>query len=377
MTRPPRIYLSPPHVGDEERRLLLEAFDSNWIAPLGPHVDAFQREFAEFVGAPRAIAVSSGTAALHLALLVAGVGRGDEVVVSTLTFAGSVFPICYLGAHPVLLDSEELSWNLDPDLLEEYLESCAQANRLPKAIVPVHLYGHTANMERIGALGERFGITVIEDAAEALGATFYGKHAGTMAELGIYSFNGNKLLNTSGGGMIVARNPAVLDRVLKLATQAREPVIHYEHNEIGYNYRLSNLLAAVGRGQLRWLEERLRGRETVQQRYAEGFRGVPGIRLQANAGWGRHAYWLSVVELGPAFGASPESVRLSLEAENIEARPIWKPMHLQPVFASERSVLNGVSDRLFGTGLCLPSGSSLTAAQQARVIDCVLAARPA
>jgi dTDP-4-amino-4,6-dideoxygalactose transaminase len=375
MDVPARLFLSPPHVGTAERRLLLEAFDSNWIAPLGPQVDAFQAEFAAFVGTPTALAVSSGTAALHLALLAAGVGAGDDVIVSTLTFAGSVFPITYLGARPVLIDSERRSWNLDPDLLDEYLEDAAKRNRLPKAIVPVHLYGHAADMDRIVASGKRHGIPIVEDAAEALGATHSGRLLGAIGEFGIFSFNGNKMLNTSGGGMIVAKNPDALARMLKLATQAREPAIHYEHREIGYNYRLSNLLAAIGRGQLQWIEDRIRAREAVQARYADAFREVPGLRMQPNAGWGRHAYWLSVIEIHDEYGVSPERLRFALEARNIEARPMWKPMHLQPIFATARAVLSGVSDDLFARGLCLPSGSSMTAADQARVIECVLAAR--
>lgn len=377
MTTRPRLYLSPPHMGPRERELLLDAFDSNWVAPLGPHVEKFQSEFAAYVGAPRAIALSSGTAALHLALLVSGVEAGDDVLVSSLTFAGSVNPIRYLGANPVFIDSEPRSWNLDPDLVESYLRSADARGKRPKAIVPVHLYGQVADMAPILELGARYGVPVIEDAAEALGATYNGRAAGTLGGLGIYSFNGNKVITTSGGGMIVAEDDRLLDRVLKLATQAREPAAHYEHREIGFNYRLSNLLAAVGRGQLAALEDRLAARAAVFKRYEEALAGIAGLELQPDAGWGRHARWLSTVLIDPArFGRTREEVRLALEEENIESRPLWKPMHLQPVYADAVTVLNGVSARLFEHGLCLPSGSAMTVEDQARVIDRIASLAP-
>lgn len=365
-----RLYLSPPHVGAEERALLLEAFDSNWVAPLGPHVDAFQEEFARYVGAQRAVALASGTAAIHLALLALGVGPGDDVVVSTLTFAGSVFPIRYVGATPVLVDSDERSWNLDPALLERYIKDAARRKRLPKAVIPVHLYGQTADMDAIREIAARHGIPVIEDAAEALGASYRGRQAGTLGELGIYSFNGNKVITTSGGGMVVGSDPRLLDRILKLATQAREPFPHYEHREVGYNYRLSNLLAALGRGQLARIEDRVEARRRIFEWYHEELADVPGVTLQPEAGWGRHSRWLTVVQLDPAVLASDrEDLRRALEAEDIEARPLWKPMHLQPVFADAPRVLNGVSDRLFARGLCLPSGTAMERSDVARTSE--------
>lgn len=369
---PERVYLSPPHVGERARAHLLDAFDSNWIAPLGPHVERFQAEFAAYIGVERAVALSSGTAALHLALLVSGIGPGDEVIVSTLTFAGSVNPIRYVGATPVFVDSEWSSWNLDPQLLSDYLSKADRRGRRPKAIVPVHLYGQVANMEAILAIADRYGVPVIEDAAEAIGGTFGARHAGTMGAMGIYSFNGNKVITTSGGGMIVARDARLLDRVLKLATQAREPAPHYEHREIGYNYRLSNLLAAVGRGQLTELPDRLAARAEVFARYAEAFADIEGLSLQPDAGWGRHSRWLTAIQVDPAlFGTDRERLRLALEAENIESRPLWKPMHRQPAYEGSPGVLTGVSDQLFACGLCLPSGSSLQLRDQARVIEVV------
>lgn len=373
MTASERLYLSPPHMGQEERRLLLEAFDSNWVAPLGPHVDAFQEEFADYVGVKRAVALSSGTAALHLALIALGIGPGDEVLVSTLTFAGSVNPIRYVGATPVLIDSESRSWNMDPALVESYLTGAAKRGKLPKAIVPVHLYGQVADMGPIQAMAERYGIPVIEDAAEALGGTYHGRKAGTMSKVAIFSFNGNKVITTSGGGMVVSDDDRLLDHILKLATQAREPAPHYEHVEIGYNYRLSNLLAAVGRGQMQVLESRIEARRRIFDRYAEALTGVPGITLQADAGWGRHTRWLTTILVDArTFGASREELRQALERLNIESRPFWKPMHLQPVYASAPHVLSGVSDHLFAQGLCLPSGSAMSEEDQKRVIAEVL-----
>ncbi len=359
-------------MGPAERELLLEAFDSNWVAPLGPHVDAFQTEFAEYVGVPRAVALSSGTAALHLAFIALGIGPGDDVIVSSLTFAGSVNPIRYVGANPVLIDAETRSWNLDPELVVDYLKRAAKSGKMPKAIVPVHLYGQVADMDPINEIAAYYGIPVIEDAAEALGGTYKGRNAGAMSRLAIFSFNGNKVITTSGGGMIVGADNKVLDHILKLATQAREPAPHYEHTEIGYNYRLSNLLAAVGRGQMQVLESRIDARRKIFDRYALMLDGIPGLTLQPDAGWGRHTRWLTTVLIDPVqFGATREELRLALEAINIESRPFWKPMHLQPVFAGATAVLSGVSDTLFAQGLCLPSGSAMSDSDQSRVVTVI------
>jgi pyridoxal phosphate-dependent aminotransferase EpsN len=369
---PDRVYLSAPHMAGTEERLVADAFASNWIAPLGPHVDAFEREFAAAVDAPHAVALSSGTAALHLALQLCGVVAGDEVVVSTLTFAASAYPITYLGARPVFVDSERASWNMDPALLEEAVESRVRAGRPPRAVVLVHLYGQSADVDPIAAVCRRHGIPLVEDAAEALGATYRGRAPGSFGQAGVFSFNGNKIITTSGGGMLVARSGEMAAHARKLATQARDPAPHYEHSEVGYNYRLSNVLAAIGRGQLAVLPERVAARRANFAYYARALGGLPGVQLQPEAPWGMHSRWLTCLTLDPAaFGADRERVRLALEAENIEARPLWKPMHLQPVFAGLPCHGGAVAADLFERGLCLPSGSSLTEADLARVARAV------
>ena len=372
MTAYPRIYLSSPHMGGEEERLVADAFASNWIAPLGPHVDAFETEFCAATGARHAAAVSSGTAALHLALILSGVGPGDEVVVSTLTFSASVNPILYLGATPVFVDSEPGSWNVDPALLAEAVKARVRAGRTPKAVILVHLYGQSADVDPVVELCERHGITLIEDAAEALGATYRGRTPGTFGRFGIYSFNGNKIITTSGGGMLVSDDADAIAHARKLATQARDTAAHYQHSEIGYNYRLSNVLAAIGRGQLRVLDDRVAARRANFDFYRRELGGLPGWELMPEAPWGTHSRWLTCVTIDPAeFGADREEVRLALEAENIEARPVWKPMHKQPVFARYPVFGGGVAEDLFLRGLCLPSGSNLTEGELARVVEAV------
>jgi dTDP-4-amino-4,6-dideoxygalactose transaminase len=369
-----RIYLSPPHLSGLEEAFLKEALDSGWIAPLGPQVEAFEREFAEAVGVPHALAVSSGTAAIHLALLAAGVEPGDEVVVSTLTFAASAFPVLYIGARPIFVDSERRSWNMDPHLLAEFLERRAKVGRLPKAVILVHLYGQSADIDPIQQLCEAYGVALIEDAAEALGSTYKGRSPGTLGVAGIYSFNGNKIITTSGGGMLVSSDVKLIAHARKLATQAREPVPWYEHAEVGYNYRLSNLLAAVGRAQLRTLEDRVQARRRIFERYVAGLSDLPGLTFQPEAPWGRHTRWLTVITLDPeAFGRTPEEVRRALEEQGIETRPVWKPMHLQPVFREAETVGGEVAEELFARGLCLPSGSSLSLEDQDRVIEAIRA----
>jgi dTDP-4-amino-4,6-dideoxygalactose transaminase len=364
----PRVYLSTPHMSGEEQALIAEAFASNWIAPLGPHVDGFQFEFGKVVGSPHAVALSSGTAALHLALHLLGVGPDDEVMVSTLTFAASVNPIRYLGATPIFIDSERTSWNMDPALLADALEKRARKNRLPKAVVVVHLYGQTADMDPIVELCRKYEVALIEDAAEALGATYKGRAAGTFGQAGIYSFNGNKIITTAGGGMLVSPDAALIAHALKLATQARDPAPHYEHTEIGFNYRMTNVLAAIGRAQLKVLEERVAARRGNFEFYQSELGDLPGIEFMPEAGWGRHNRWLTTLTIDPRqFGADREVVRLALEAENIEARPVWKPMHQQPVFAAHPVVGGAVADDLFRDGLCLPSGSNLTESELERV----------
>ena len=358
----------------DEASLVAEAFASNWIAPLGPHVDAFQQEFARAVDSPNALALASGTAALHLALLLAGVQQGDDVLVSTLTFAASANPIRYLGGSPVFIDSERVSWNMDPALLDDELRRRALRGRLPRAVVLVHLYGQSANLDPIVDACDRYGVTLIEDAAEALGATYRGRAPGTFGRFGVYSFNGNKIITTSGGGMLVTPEPALATHALKLATQARDEAPHYQHSEIGYNYRMSNVLAAIGRGQLRHLEERVVARRRNFDFYVRALGSLPGITFMPEAPWGRHTRWLTTLTIDPhEFGADRETVRLALAEENIEARPLWKPMHCQPVFASCRTVGGSVAESLFENGLCLPSGSNLTATDLARVVEVVLA----
>ncbi len=368
MSKGTRIYLSSPHMGSDELALVTEAFASNWIAPLGPHVDAFEREFAQCVGSPHAAALSSGTAALHLSLRLAGVAPGDEVFCSTFTFSASANPIVYEGARPVFIDSETQSWNMDPARLAEALADRAMQNRLPKAVIVVHLYGQAADIDPIAALCEHYGVTLIEDAAEALGTTYKGIAPGTRGRMGIYSFNGNKIITTSGGGMMVSRDEALVARARFLATQARDPAPHYEHSQIGFNYRLSNVLAAIGRGQLRVLPQRVEARRANCAFYQNAFANMPGIAFMPEAPWGRSSRWLTCVTIEPEkFGTDRETLRLAMLAENIEARPVWKPMHLQPVFAGCERFGGDVAADLFTRGLCLPSGSNLTAEDLTRV----------
>ncbi len=369
---PERIYLSPPHLGEEEMDLVTAAIASNWVAPAGPDLEAFEREFEAAVGARHAVAVSSGTAALHLALQLSGVGPGDVVLASTLTFAASVNPIRYVGATPHFVDSERRSWNMDPDLFREAVESLARRGRPPKAVVLVHLLGQAADIDPIQETCAEYGVTLIEDAAEALGATYRGRAPGTFGAFGIFSFNGNKIITTSGGGMLLACDADQAAHARKLATQAREPALHYEHTEVGYNYRMSNILAALGRGQLRALEDRVRARRWVFDSYHEALNEEPGLEFMPEASWGRSTRWLTCLTVDPgAFGADRTEIIEHLADENIEARPVWKPMHQQPVFEGFDFTGGEVADDLFDRGLCLPSGSAMTEDDLARVIDIV------
>ena len=367
---PIRIFLSPPDMGPQERELLLEAFDSNWIAPLGPHVDAFEREMADYVGAGHAVALSSGTAALHLALLLHGVQPGDRVLCPTLTFVATANAIRYVGAEPVFVDADSATWNLDVDLVEAELRAGADAGQPYAAVVSVDLYGRCCDYDALEAVCADAEVPLIEDAAEALGATYRGRRAGTFGDAGVLSFNGNKILTTSGGGMLLTDDGEVAARARHLATQAREPAPHYEHVEVGFNYRLSNLLAAVGRGQLRHLDERVARRRAIQERYRQRLGGLPGVTMMPPPD-DDHApnAWLTCLTIDPTVGRSDrEQVRTRLRSLGIEARPVWKPMHLQPVFASTRCVGGGDEAAvLFGHGLCLPSGSALTSEQQDEV----------
>lgn len=364
-----RIYLSAPDPAGTELELLRDAVESNWLAPLGPHVDAFEAEMAARLDVPHALALSSGTAALHLALEVLGVGAGDEVFCSTLTFAATANAIRYLGAIPVFIDSEARSWNVDPALLASALDEAAARNQLPKAVIAVDLYGQCADLDPILAACRRHGVPLVEDAAEALGATYRGRPAGSFGDLSILSFNGNKIITTSGGGMLLSRNPKWLARARHLATQAREPVRHYEHESVGYNYRLSNLLAAVGRAQLRDLDRRVAVRRAINHRYRTALSDLPGWQFLPEAEFGTSTCWLTCATVGSE--RERELILDGLAELDIEARPVWKPMHMQPVFRAHRAVGGAIAERLFRNGLCLPSGSGLDTADLDRVIAAV------
>jgi dTDP-4-amino-4,6-dideoxygalactose transaminase len=367
-----QILLSTPHMGDRELEFVKEAFDTNWIAPVGPHVDAFEQEFCQVVGAQHAAAVSSGTAALHLALRLIGIEPGDEVFCSTLTFIATASPITYLGAKPVFIDSDRTSWNLDPGLLKDALDRRARLGKLPKALVLVHLYGQSADIEPILKACDRYDIPVIEDAAESLGATYKGRSPGIFGRIGIYSFNGNKIITTSGGGMLVSDDSDIVAKARFLATQARDPAPHYQHSEIGYNYRLSNVLAGIGRGQLRVLGERVNARRRNFEVYQQALGHLPGIEFMPEAAFGRATRWLTCLTIDPAaFGADREKVRIELAKQQIEARPVWKPLHLQPVFDGCECIGGAVAEDLFERGLCLPSGSNLTLEDLERVIQAI------
>ncbi len=396
-----RLFLSPPHLGGEELDFVHEAIASNYIAPLGPMVDAFEREFAAYTGIPHCVALASGTAAMHLALRELGVGPGDEVLASTLTFIGSVTPATFLGASVAFIDADEESWNMSPGLLAEELAECARRGKLPKVVIPTDLYGQCCDLERIKQVCARYEIPLVADAAEAMGARFYQRgegrgergedggavafcdlpcslspsllhHAGFGARAAVYSFNGNKIMTTSGGGMLASPDARLIEHARKLSQQARDPAPHYEHTEIGYNYRMSNILAAIGRGQLRVLEERVAAKRRVFERYRQLLADLPGITFMPEPAFSRSNRWLTVILLNPTeSGSTPEQIRLALEAENIESRPVWKPMHRQPVFKHCRIRGGGVSERLFEQGLCLPSGTAMTDADQDRVVGII------
>ena len=369
-----RVFLSPPDVGDEERRMLLEAFDSNWIAPIGPDIDAFEGEMAARVGVAHAVALSSGTAALHLALLLAGVERGDEVLVPSFTFIASAAAVTYVGAKPVFVDCSADSWNIDPALVEQVLAERTALGRRPSAVIAVDLYGEAADYAALASVCDRFEVPLIEDSAEALGATYGGRAAGSFGVAGIFSFNGNKIITTSGGGMLVTDSPQLAAQTRHLATQAREPFSHYEHITVGYNYRLSNLLAALGRAQLRRLDSHMERRQRIDAAYVEGLSGLQGVSFMPRTEEGTSNFWLTCVTIDPeAFGADREAIRLALEAHDIESRPTWKPLHLQPAFTGIDLVGTGHCTKVFDRGLCLPTGSALSPSDQSRVIEIVTA----
>jgi len=365
----PRLYLSPPDIGQSDIEHVLEAFQSNWVAPVGPNLDLFEKEFAALVGSGHAVALASGTAALHLALRLAGVGPGDEVLCSSLTFVASAAPVVQLGARPVFIDSEELSWNMDPAIACEVIERKAAAGRAPKALVLVHLYGQSADIDPIRRCCEKHGVKLIEDAAEALGATYGDRCPGSFGLAGVHSFNGNKIITTSGGGMLVTDDAEFARQARFLASQARDPAVHYQHSVLGYNYRLSNICASIGLGQITRLSAKVTCRRGHFREYARAFADLPGVVMQPEAPWGQSTRWLTCLTVDPAAaGLAREDLRLALEAQDIESRPIWKPLHLQPVFAGAEHHGRGVSDRLFERGLCLPSGAAMSREDRDRVI---------
>lgn len=362
-------------MGGAELDWVRQAFADNFIAPVGPQLTAFEKRFCEITGFPHAVAVSSGTAAMHLALHILGVGPGDIVLASSLTFIGSVGPIAHQGATPVFVDCDE-SFNLDPGLLEKEVEHWVRQGRVPKAIVPTDLYGEPCDMEAILAIANRHGIPVVDDAAEALGATRGGCSVGRGARAAVFSYNGNKIITTSGGGMLASDDGSLIERARYLATQTRDPVPHFEHREVGYNYRMSNVVAAIGLGQLDVLADRVRRRREIYDEYRALLDGTPGLSFMPRSPGGVGTNWLTVIRVDEAvFGANPEQIRLALERDNVEARPVWKPMHLQPAFAGCRVAGGAVSERLFRTGLCLPSGTAMTRADVERVAALVLACR--
>lgn len=365
----PQVFLSPPYLSGNEGRYLEEALASGWLVPMGPIVDRFEREFSSLIGVKHAVALSSGTAALHLAMIAAGVGAGDEVIVPTLTFIATANPAVYVGARPVFLDCDARSWNLDPGVLEDFLRRRAVAGRLPKALVLVHLYGQTADLDAITGLCAMFGVTLLEDAAEALGASYRGRSPGLDGYAGAFSFNGNKIISTAGGGMLVTERADVAALARKLATQAREPAVHYEHQLVGYNYRLSNLCAAVGCAQLETLAQRVRVRRELFDRYVAALGQRPGVRFQEEMSWGTHTRWLTTLTIDSSVaGISRDAVMAALSADGIESRPIWKPLHLQPVFSGAEYFGGRIAESLFADGLCLPSGPQVTDEVLTRVV---------
>ncbi len=370
-----RILLSRVHLGGREREWIDKAFAEDWVLPLGPNVDEFESMLSHYLGVPNVVALSSGTAAIHLGLVMLDINPGDEVICQSFTFAASCNPICYQGARPVFVDSESHSWNMDPQLLEEaIIDRRKQTGRYPKAIIPVHLYGMPSDMSGINAIADRYGIPVLEDAAEALGSEYQGHKCGTIGRYGALSFNGNKIITTSGGGALICPDAESAARVKFYATQARENRPYYYHETIGYNYRLSNISAGIGCGQMTVLPDRVKRRREIHDLYKRELGIDPGITVQDNPSSEYDSnFWLTTILIDPASGSTPDELRMCLNRENIESRLLWRPMHLQPVFADAPYYGTGVSDSLFERGLCLPSGSSLTDEQIKRVISIIKA----
>ncbi|WP_226677976.1 aminotransferase class I/II-fold pyridoxal phosphate-dependent enzyme [Mesobacillus jeotgali] len=371
-----RIYLSSPHMSGNEQKYIKEAFETNWIAPLGPNVDAFEKDIAAYTGVNEAAAVSSGTAAIHLALSLLGVEKGETVFCSTLTFIASANPILYLGAEPVFIDSEQETWNMSPQALEKAFRDAALKGKLPKAVIVVNLYGQSAKMDELSALCEQYEVPMIEDAAESLGSSYKGKPSGSFGCFGIFSFNGNKIITTSGGGMLVSNDSDAIHNARFLSTQARDPAPHYQHSKIGYNYRMSNILAGVGRAQLEVLEERVEARRAIFERYRQELSTIPGIQFMPELNGTYSNRWLTAMTVDEKrAGVSVSELIEGLAAENIEARPVWKPLHMQPLFKNVKyfshEEKDNISERLFSMGICLPSGSNMEELDQTRVINCI------
>ena len=363
-----KIWLSPPHMGGRERELVKEAFDANWIAPVGPHISNFEQELSKLSQNFNIAALSSGTAAIHLALILAGVQKNDNVICSSFTFSASVNPIKYLGANPIFIDSDKESWNMCPELLTKAIKDGIKNNKKPKAIVLVHLYGMPAKLEELIAVANSFEIPLIEDAAEALGSKYKNQQLGTFADFGIYSFNGNKIITTSGGGALVCKNKKLIEKAKFLATQSRDEAPHYEHSEVGYNYRMSNVCAAIGVGQLEVLTERVTRKREIFNFYKNELSMIKEITFLEELEVSFSNYWLTTILLDKNSTIDREQLRLHLEKDNIESRPLWKPMHLQPVFKDCKSYVNGVSEDLFNRGLCLPSGTAMTTEDLKRIV---------
>lgn len=372
-----KIYLSAPHMSGNEQKYIDEAFKTNWIAPLGPNIDAFEKEIASFTGVREAVAVSSGTAAIHLALSLLGVEKGDIVFCSTLTFIASANPILYLGAEPVFIDSEMDTWNMSPKALGIALKEAASDGKLPKAVIVVNLYGQSAKMDELIDLCDKYGVPIIEDAAESLGSSYKGKASGSFGRFGIFSFNGNKIITTSGGGMLVSNDSAAIEKARFLATQARDPAPHYQHSQIGYNYRMSNILAGIGRGQLQVLEDRVEARRIIFNNYNQELSGIRGIKFMPELEDTYSNRWLTTLTIDEQeTGINVKKLIDFLAAENIEARPVWKPLHIQPLFKNVKyyphSENESISEQLFANGICLPSGSNMDEMDQTRVINCII-----
>lgn len=371
----PKIWLSSPHMGEAEQIYVQQAFDTNWIAPLGPHVNGFEEDLQKYTGVSHAAALSAGTAAIHLALILLDVGPGDYVICQSMTFSASANPIVYQGATPVFIDSEPDTWNMSPEYLEKALSDLTSQGKSVKAIIPVHLYGMPANMARILAIANQYGVPVIEDAAEALGSLYNDKPCGSFGKFGVLSFNGNKIITTSGGGALLSNDGEMISQARFLATQARDNAPHYQHSQIGYNYRMSNVVAAIGRGQMEVLDDRVAARRDNFGRYQRYFEKVNQrgyrVKIQPEPNGYYSNRWLSAITIDPKAnkGISRETIRLALEAENIESRPLWKPMHMQPVFGDAPFYGDGTSEKLFEDGLCLPSGSNLKEEEFERIFN--------